>query len=199
MSFYERQLELKLDTDISITCVGCGGIGFWVAKFAAMSGIKTIFAFDPDVIEEHNLNRLDIPERFIGRNKADMVEMVVKMLRPDCNIYARPFKFQSFNYTRTDWIIDCTDKYKSQVDNYNIAKSTGTKYLKSGYDGESFSINNVVAQWGEAEDGYVITPSWVVPATIIAALTVAKVMKYHSSEISSSISEMLKEGKENEY
>lgn len=181
---------------MSITVVGCGGIGFWVAKFAAMSGIKKMYLFDPDTIEDSNLNRLDIPQKFVGKNKADVTKMAVEMLRPDCNVYPRPFVFQEFNYTRTDWIVDCTDKFESQRDNQRIAKTTNTNYFKAGYDGESFSINNTVAEWdiGNTPDGYTITPSWVVPASIVAALAVAKIMKYQDSEVYSSIKDLMKEG-----
>jgi molybdopterin/thiamine biosynthesis adenylyltransferase len=194
MGLYDRQETLKLDRDMSITVVGCGGIGYWVAKFAAMSGIKKMYLFDPDTIEDSNLNRLDIPPRFVGRNKADITKMVVEMLRPDCNIHARPFVFQDFNYTKTDWIIDCTDKFDSQKNNQRIAKATETSYFKAGYDGEEFSINNKVAEWdvGDTQDGYTITPSWVVPASIVAALAVAKIMKYNDSEVYGSIRRLMK-------
>jgi len=175
---------------MSITVIGCGGIGFWVSKFAAMSGIKDIYVFDPDIVEESNLNRLDIPMKFIGKNKADMVGMVVKMLRPECNITVRPFKYQEFNAVKTDWVIDCTDNYESQLNNQSIAKSMGSRYMKAGYDGLSMSINNVVAEWGESEDGYTITPSWVVPSSIIASLTIAKIMKYENKEVGCNVEDL---------
>ena len=41
--------------------------------------------------------------------------------------------------------------------------------------------------WGEAPDGYVVIPSWVVPAVIIAAMAVAKIMKYPDAEVVSSV------------
>jgi hypothetical protein len=66
------------------------------------------------------------------------------------------------------------------------------KYLKAGYDGEEFSIHNSVAEWGEAEDGYRVVPSWVVPAVTVAALTVAKIMKYPNAEIVSNINGVFK-------
>lgn len=194
-TLYDRQKELGLNTDTSITIVGAGGIGYWVAKFAAMSGIKDIYIFDPDTIDESNLNRLDLPDKFLGRNKADLASLVIRNIRPSCNVSARPFKFQSFTYTKTDWIVDCTDKFESQIENQKIARSTGSKYCKAGYDGEEFSINNSVAEWGEADDGYTITPSWVVPASIIAALTVAKILKYHNDEVYSNVKSIMKRGK----
>lgn len=192
MSVYDRQEPLKLNSDISITIVGLGGIGFWVTKFAAMSGIEKIYAFDPDTIEEHNLNRLDLPSKFINRNKADVVKMIINNIRPRCTIYAFPFIFNDSSNTDTDWLIDCTDNYKSQLKNQEIAKSKGMKYLKAGYDGEAFSINNSVAEWGEAEDGYQITPSWVVPATIVAAMTVAKIMKYTEYRVATNVENLFR-------
>lgn len=197
MGLYDRQETLKLNDNISLTVVGAGGIGFHVTKFAAMSGIKSIYVFDPDVIEDHNLNRLDVPERFLGKNKADIAATVVRVLRPNCSVYPRPFVFRDFNYTKTDWIVDCTDNFEAQQNNQKIAKDTGTKYCKAGYDGLSMSINDSVAGWdvGETQDGYTITPSWVVPATIVAALTVAKIMKYGDREMSGSISDLLNIGR----
>ena len=125
MSIYERQKKLELNTKQSITVVGCGGIGYWVVKFAAMSGIEKIYAFDPDTIEEHNLNRLDIPEKFLGRNKSDIVKIVVNSLRPDCTIYTFPYEFSDIHDTGTDWLVDCTDNYKSQIENQRITNLKG--------------------------------------------------------------------------
>jgi hypothetical protein len=193
MSLYHRQEKLKLNTDQSITVVGCGGIGYWVAKFAAMSGIETLYVFDDDVLEEHNLNRLDLPLKFLGRNKADVVKIVINNLRPDCTVYSMPWKFNETSQTGTDWLIDCTDDLDCQPQNEKIAKGFGMKYFKAGYDGEDFSINNKVAQWGTDDfDGYRIVPSWVVPATIVAAMAIAKVMKYPDKELHSNITGVFK-------
>ncbi len=67
----------------------------------------------------------------------------------------------------------------SHIDQHNI------KYFKAGYDVESMSINNRVGQWdvGETPDGYQVTPSWVVPTMMIAALAVGKVLKYGDGEM----------------
>lgn len=191
MNLYTRQETLKLKNP-SITVVGVGGIGFWVCKFAAMSGIEKIFCFDNDTIEEHNLNRLDLPASFIGKNKADAVAQIINHLRPDCSVYAMPFIFGEAHRPGTDWLIDCTDKLSSQVANQKIAKSQNMKYFKAGYDGENFSIHNSVAEWGDVEDGYQVVPSWVVPAAMIAALAVAKVMKYDNAEIVSNLTGIFK-------
>ena len=187
MGLYDRQETLGLNVNQSIAVIGCGGIGYWVAKYAAMSGIEKMYLFDPDVFEEHNLNRIDIPLDFLGMNKAEVTKKIINRLRPSCTCYSFPFILQDHTMPKTDWLVDCTDKMKSQLDNQIIAQRHGAKYLKAGYDGESMSINDAVAEWGEAQDGYVTIPSWVVPASIVSALTVAKILKYPKYEMASTL------------
>lgn len=192
MGLYDRQDKLNLNDDQSICIVGCGGIGYWVAKYAAMSGINTIYLYDPDVIEEHNLNRLDLPIDTVGKNKAQVTRFIINEIRPLSTVVALPYRLSEGNLMKADWLVDCTDNYNSQLKNQELAKKVGMKYVKAGYDGEHISLNNAVAEWGEGQDGYTITPSWVVPATVIAALTVAKIMKYREYELSCNIHELFK-------
>lgn len=186
-TLYNRQETLGLNVDQKVVVVGAGGIGFHVTKMLAMSGIKNIFVFDTDTFEEHNLNRIDCPTDCIGMNKADAVKMFVEQMRPDCYIKSFPYIFNpSFvNIGEIDWIVDCTDVHDAQVNHQRIADQNGIKYQKAGYDGEGMSLNNRVGMWdtGDTPDGYQVTPSWVVPTMIIAALAVGKVLKYTDGEM----------------
>lgn len=187
MSLLERQELIQgINNDIKVLIVGCGGIGFHVAKLLAMSGVTEMYAFDPDILEESNLNRLDLTFDFIGKNKADVVKETVKSLRPDTYIKTFPFPLKDHMYPKgVDWVIDCTDNHEAQLNNERMANENGAKYLKAGYDGERMSLNDKVAQWdaGETQDGYRVTPSWSVPAIMIACLAVGKVLKYHGGEM----------------
>lgn len=191
VDFYKRQKELKLTSPEKVAVVGCGGVGYWVAKFLAMSGAEIIYLYDPDTIEDHNLNRLDIPLRFLGKNKADVTRNMILSLREDITVYAYPFKFNDLE-SGFNWVIDCTDDSKCQIENQDMASRMGSRYFKAGYDGEGFGIHNTVAEWGEGTDGYTIIPSWVVPATIVAALAVAKIMKYPEKECISSVEHLFR-------
>ena len=186
MDLYNRQKTLDLNIPKKVAVVGCGGIGYWVAKFLAMSGAEHIELYDPDIIEEHNLNRLDIPFRFIGKNKADVTKEAILSIRDEATVFAYPFIFSDLT-DDYDWVIDCTDDGDSQIKNQEIARKIGSKYFKAGYDGEGFGIHDTVAEWGESTDGYTIVPSWVVPAVVVASLAVAKIMKYPDKEVISSI------------
>ena len=125
MGLYDRQETLELNVPKKVAVVGCGGIGYWVAKFLAMSGCEHIELYDPDTLEEHNLNRLDIPYRFLGQNKADVTKKAIQSLREEVTCYAYPFKFSDLA-KGYDWVIDCTDDGDSQ-----IVKSTQSQ-LSSG-------------------------------------------------------------------
>lgn len=187
---YDRQKSLKLDTNISVTVVGVGGVGYWVAKYLAMSGIEKMYLFDPDVLEETNLNRIDLSVEYLGKNKADIARDMINVIRPMASVISFPFKYLKHTAVKTSWVIDCTDKVDAQILNQEIAHSLGAKYVKAGYDGTRISVSDCVGEWGESAGGYTIIPSWVVPASIVAAMVVAKVMKFKDKELSSDISRM---------
>ncbi len=50
----EAQLRLLQST---VAVVGCGGLGGYLVEELARLGVGTLVLFDPDVFEEHNLNR----------------------------------------------------------------------------------------------------------------------------------------------
>ena len=191
-TLYKRQKKLNLNTNQSITIAGCGGVGAWVAIYAAMSGIEDIYLFDNDVWEVHNLNRVPFPAKYLGKNKAVSTKAYIDILRPDANVKAFHFILQEFALTKTDWLIDCTDDFKVQKKHQQIANSRGMRFMKVGYDGLHISIHNRVAEWGKETEGYTIVPSWVVPAATIAALAVAKIIKFPSQEISCNIQSLFK-------
>ena len=189
MEIYTRQQDISMNTKIKVCVVGLGGVGYWVAKFLAMSGVEDFYLFDHDVLEIHNLNRLDLPLAALDKNKADIAKLVIKQLRPDVNVVSLPFKFKGeFLREEVDIIVDCTDNIDSQKKIYEHAKGKNIKYMKVGYNGTHITVANKVATWGdETEGGYTITPSWVVPAVWVASMAVGAILKYHLSEVSQDI------------
>lgn len=191
---YDRQHGMAINVDQKIVVAGCGGIGWHVTKMLAMAGVEHLTLFDPDVFEEHNLNRIDITIDAIGKNKAELAEEMVTNLRPQAYVsgYPSPLKEHMITGEHIDWIVDCTDNFQSQTENQKIASSLGTKYMKAGYNGWSMSISHGPAGWdtGQTPDGYTITPSFVVPAVVVAALTVGKVLKYGDKQLSCELKDL---------
>jgi len=195
MGLYDRQEFFNLNTNIVPIICGAGGVGFYVSKMLAMAGVENIILFDNDIIEEHNLNRLDIPLSAIGMNKAEVAKLIIKQMRPNCNVLSYGFKFNpdildtiTINPTH---FIDCTDIHRVQLENQRIAKEKNLPYCKAGYNGFSISINDIVGEWDANEegtqDGYTVTPSYVVPATVVAALTVHKILTNNGKQMAYSL------------
>lgn len=197
VDLYDRQAALQLTTPSAITIAGLGGIGSWVAILAAMSGIPNIYLFDPDSLEEHNRNRLPFCQGSLNQNKVDIVERYIKGIRPDCIVVAVPEKLEgvmlSIQLSVSNYIIDCTDSPKSQYMLYNICKEARVPFIRAGYDGTHITVTSTVSGWIKTNienEDYTIRPSWVVPAVTVAALAVAKLMKYPNQETCLDISEI---------
>lgn len=193
MNLYERQEQFELNTDIIPVIIGCGGVGFHVAKMLAMAGVENIVLFDNDQIEEHNLNRLDLPLSCIGMNKTEAVRLLVSQMRPDCKIHAFGYKFNpdvldTLSVEPTH-IIDCTDVHAVQLNNQAFARNKGLEYMKVGYDFRHVTIANAIAEWDAADtpDGYQIIPSYCVPAMVVAGLAVNKILTGSNMELSADL------------
>jgi molybdopterin/thiamine biosynthesis adenylyltransferase len=76
----ELQLRLHRST---VAVVGCGGLGGYVIEELARLGVGRLVAIDPDVFEEHNLNRqlLSSPA-LIGQSKAQAARRRVADINP---------------------------------------------------------------------------------------------------------------------
>lgn len=66
-----------------VAVIGCGGLGGYVIEELARLGVGTIVAIDPDVFEEHNLNRqiLSTPAT-LGRAKTEAAAARVAEINP---------------------------------------------------------------------------------------------------------------------
>ncbi len=196
-NLYDRQREIGLTVPINVTIAGLGGIGSWVAIDAAMSGVKSLYLFDPDVLEESNRNRLPFCQGAINRPKVDVVAEYIRTIRPDAVVVAVQDKLEgillSIQLSISAVIIDCTDSPKAQFTIYNTCKKAGKLYIRAGYDGTRIMVTSNVSGWIKTdveEENYEVNPSWVVPAQIVAALAVGKMMKYSYQEVSLDISEI---------
>lgn len=202
VDLYDRQREIGLTIPTSVTVVGVGGIGSWVAILSAMSGVSNLYLFDPDVMEEHNRNRLPFCEGSIGRPKVEVVREHIMSLRPDAIVVAIQEKLGGvlldIQLGASAYFIDCTDSPRAQFEIYNRCKErlvdhTTPKYIRAGYDGTRITVTGAVSGWIRTdveEEDYTVNPSWVVPAVTVAALAVGKMEKYIDQEVSLDISEI---------
>lgn len=66
-----------------VAVIGCGGLGGYIIEQLARLGVGHIVAVDPDVFEEHNLNRqLLATPRMLGRAKVEAAQARVNEVNP---------------------------------------------------------------------------------------------------------------------
>ena len=166
-------------------------------SLSVSSGVKSLFLYDPDVVEDSNRNRLPFCESSIGRNKVDVVADFIKAIRPDTTVIAIPQKLEGIllqiQLSSGTVFIECTDSPKSQFSIYNTCVENGVRFIRAGYDGTSITVSSSVPGWIKTDveaEPYTFNPSWAVPAITVAALAVGKMMKYKDQEVSLDISEI---------
>ena len=193
---YGRQQQIHLDIPASVTIAGVGGVGFWMAVDMAMSGVPTLYLFDPDVVEESNRNRLPFCQGSVGRPKVEATKDFILAIRQDAIVVAIQDKLEGvllgIQLQVCSLIMDGTDSPRAQIMLYNLCKERGHTYIRCGYDGTRFTVTSTVSGWIKCaeEEQYVTAPSWVVPAQVAAALAVGKALKYHNQEVSLDLEEI---------
>jgi len=194
---YDRQESLNLNTNQKIIVVGVGGVGWHVAKGLAMAGVDEIVMFDDDIVEIHNLPRLDVPYNTLGKNKATLLKDFIDQMRPDNHITGYPFRFNPVVHDGLEnfhWFVDCTDNHESQLNNQQFARDNGLVYMKVGYNGSHITIANSVAEWDTnpdgSQDGYTIIPSFISPAQIVAGMAINKILTNSDKEVSVDINDI---------
>lgn len=172
---YERQKTLDIRPPASVTVVGCGGVGSWVAYNLALTGVNNIVIIDHDTIELHNLNRTPFCQRHVGMTKVAAMTELICDRRPECIVTPIAKRVESMNHyemqlaSSTEIVIDCRDISTPLPDELE-AKA---KLIMGGYDGFNITVHinpNRESVWGDEPVTYTTVPSWLVPPQMLAAI-----------------------------
>jgi adenylyltransferase/sulfurtransferase len=135
---FRRQIELigenqkKLENK-SVIVVGAGGLGNVVISEMSCIGLKTIYLFDFDKIEIHNIHRqFNFTQTDIGLNKGEVLSR--KMERCNTEIVPIIEKFESFD-KRVDLIIDCSDNFEVRKKIDKFAKQRDIPWVYGSVEG----------------------------------------------------------------
>jgi molybdopterin/thiamine biosynthesis adenylyltransferase len=81
-----------------VAVLGCGGLGGYIIEELARLGVGRITAVDPDVFEEHNLNRqLLCTRELLGRKKVDIAVQRLAEVNPAVRLQAFDVAFGQDN------------------------------------------------------------------------------------------------------
>jgi len=178
-SIYERQnLISNLEIPKAASVVGCGGTGFWTAILLAMSGVEELILADCDIVEVSNLNRLPLKDSCIGMKKTSAVREFVSQIRKSVRVEIHDKRIEKPEdcIVLRGMVFCCTDNLKSQQIICAYCKKNNIPYQRVGYDGTVLNVSKTFPlsfRQTPEQDGYTITPSWVIPAVLAAALGVS--------------------------
>lgn len=194
---YSRQRELdgiltqKLHKHDVNVIVGCGGIGFWLGIQLAMLGYRHFILVDGQKVDYSNLNRLPVPQTWVGINKAVALRKVIRSMRLDTVVLAISTNIQddtlsilknvtsrfktgaNYHNTNNATLWDTTDDAKIQTKIHEYVKDVkNMEYRKLGYEGFQIGCYKDYSVW-TAEDyttGYRTSNANAVTSAISAGM-----------------------------
>ena len=104
-----------------VAVIGCGGLGGYIIEELARLGVGTIKAIDPDVFEEHNLNRQILcTVSDLGKAKAKVAQKRVKAVNPAITIIpiVKPFSRENgiALFKGMDVAVDALDSVPTRIE-----------------------------------------------------------------------------------
>jgi molybdopterin/thiamine biosynthesis adenylyltransferase len=122
-----NQLALLRST---VTVLGCGGLGGYIIEQLARLGVGRIVAIDPDVFEEHNLNRQIFATQLnLGTPKVAAAAARVKEINPVVAVVAHRTAFGADNgrelLAGSTVVVDALDNLETRYQVVQICKELG--------------------------------------------------------------------------
>ncbi len=175
-----------------VAVIGCGGLGGYVIEELARLGVGHILAVDPDVFEEHNLNRqiLSTPAS-LGKAKVEAALERVALINPAVTVAAVQEAFCSANGSRLlagiMVAVDALDNIGYRLEMAELCNEAGIPmvhgaiggwygHVATQFPGES-TVQNIYRHWkaGKGIEQQLGNPSFT-PA-VVASLQVAEICK----------------------
>ena len=183
--------QLKL-LQSSVVVIGCGGLGGYVIEELARLGVGRIDAIDPDLFEEHNLNRqLFCTLANLGEYKASAAARRVAEINPAVTLVPHRAAFGAANarefLTGATVVVDALDNIATRYELVALSREVGVPLVHgaiAGWYGQLATqlpgedISGFLSGGGEGSKGVeskLGNPSFT-PA-LVASLQVAEVCK----------------------
>jgi len=177
MIYDRQQTGIEISPPGSVTVIGVGGVGSWVAYDLAMTGVGKLVLVDPDRVEDSNLNRTPYKLEHVGVHKVMAMVDIIAERRDSTIVVPIPKKVEEIDEIdmheamNTFVTIDCRDTVPLQGIPEELLSSPPV--ITGGYDGSKITLHtrpSLDSVWGDGPTRYTETPSWLVPPQVIAAI-----------------------------
>lgn len=184
-----QQLQLFRST---VAVVGCGGLGGYILEELARLGVGQLVAIDPDVFEEHNLNRqLFSSPGELGESKVKVAVRRIASVNPSVTVYPQETAFSNDNAAEllagVDVVADAVDNIPARLDLAKACSELAIPFVHGAiagwyghvatiYPGEE-TLQKIYSHWvdGKGAEQQLGNPSFT-PA-VVASLEVAEICK----------------------
>ena len=185
----ELQLRLHRST---VAVVGCGGLGGYVIEELARLGVGQLVAIDPDVFEEHNLNRqlLSSPAA-IGQSKAQAAQRRVADINP--GVVVRPVEVAfspqtaAASFVGVDVVVDAADNVPIRLQLADACSGLKIPLVHgaiAGWYGHVCTVmpgdetlRHLYGRWSEPKGAEVVLGNPSFTPAVVASFEVAEVCK----------------------
>ena len=142
-----------------VAVVGCGGLGGHVIEGLARLGIGHITIIDPDVFEEHNLNRQTFCTiSNLGKNKAEVTAERIYELNPAVTILPHVLAFASHNGTTllsdTNIVVDALDSIIVRLELSAVCRELNVPLVHGAIGGWSGQVTSQLPKDNSLETLY---------------------------------------------
>lgn len=175
-----------------VAVIGCGGLGGYVIEELARLGVGALVVIDPDVFEEHNLNRQILSDpQSLGRPKVEAARLRVAAVNPAVEVICHRELFDRQNgaalLAGCDAVVDAVDNVQARLDLAWVCGALGIALVHgaiAGWYGHictqmpgERTIETIYRNWngGKGVEAQLGNPSFT-PA-VIASFEVAEVAK----------------------
>lgn len=170
---YTRQHDLDLEVPHTVTVVGVGGVGSWVALDLALAGVQKIYLVDHDHIEGHNLNRTPFKQSQIEMEKTSALVELISERRMDAEAVPINERIEDVTGAFRDEmeesvIVDCRDHAEPLPDGLQEQI-----VMTAGYDGFEYTLHtnpNYEEIWGDEDTEYETVPSFIAPPQFVSSI-----------------------------
>lgn len=170
---YNRQDNLNIQKPETVTIIGVGGVGSWMALDMALAGVDKVIVVDMDTIESHNLNRTPFKQEHVEMQKTTAMVDLITERRIDTEVVPVDNRIEDTTNAFMEEIadsvvIDCRDHASPLPD--SIQESV---VATAGYDGFEYTVHlnpDYESIFGDENTEYETVPSFVAPPQFLASV-----------------------------
>ena len=169
-SLQEPINELKIPS--TLTVVGTGGSGSWVALFAALAGVKKLILFDPGNVDGKDVAREPFTVKQIGMSKVTALRDLILERRPEVEIktFERGFDLEKDDELVEGIVFQGASNQKVAQGLETLAKKKNLQFIMGLYSKLDAYTSNFLPSTCDINDKEI--PVWVGATALSGILSI---------------------------